>query len=62
MKSSFSYEGECVSVEKEGDNIVVVLHSKSGLMERAGSPRFTLSEWDAFIRGVKNGEFDLDKL
>ena len=54
MKSSFSASnGACVEV-RPGD-IVDVRHSK---FPNAGQVSFTLTEWRAFIKGAKAGQFD----
>jgi len=54
--SSFSGGGDCVEVKQvPNDGPVAVRHSK----QRAQPALvFTPTEWDAFIRGVKAGEFD----
>ena len=60
-KSSYSQgNGNCVEVKREtGVSAfqIKIRDSKLGL----ASPvlNFTTDEWDAFIRGVKDGEFDL---
>lgn len=56
-KSSFSGGGNnCVEVATNLPGKVVVRDSK----DREGSVLvFTPEEWDAFGRGMKNGEFDL---
>lgn len=57
FKSSFSSGGDnCVEVAFHG-NQIQVRDSKRG----DGSPilAFTESEWQAFIDGVRNAEFDL---
>lgn len=59
IKSSFSSlipSAKCVGVSiSSGDVLVTNLNQKD-------SPviRFTKDEWEAFIMGVKNGEFDLE--
>jgi len=55
-KSSLSFSNSnCVEVADLADGRIGVRHSKD-----AGGPvlRFTPGEWDAFIGGVRNGEFD----
>ena len=54
-KSSFS-EGQyrCVEVAIANDKILV-RHSK----EQKETLSFTFDEWNAFLQGVKNKEFDL---
>ena len=55
--SSYCMGGGCVAVAAESDGTVVVADSKT---VADGGPRvsFTAAEWDAFIAGVKNGEFE----
>ena len=57
LKSSFSNpNGACVETRRRHDGHVLLRHS--------GHPRgpflaYTPAEWEAFIAGVKAGEFDL---
>lgn len=56
-KSSYSAVGNCVEVAITLiDRTVVVRDSKD-----PNGPRltYTAEEWEAFIAGVKNGEFDV---
>jgi hypothetical protein len=56
-KSSASgYNGNCVEVSHLGDGRVAVRDTK----DTASGPAliFTRPEWDAFLAGAKNGEFD----
>jgi hypothetical protein len=56
MKSSLSaYNGNCVEVAGLADERIRVRDSKN---PRGGVLNFTPAEWDAFIGGVRNGEFD----
>jgi Domain of unknown function (DUF397) len=56
IKSSFStYNGNCVEVAGLADDIIRVRDSKN---PRAGVLNFTTAEWDAFLGGVRLGEFD----
>jgi hypothetical protein len=56
IKSSLSgYNGNCVEVAGLSDDRIWVRHSKH---PRKGVLKFTPAEWDAFIGGVSNGEFD----
>jgi len=56
VKSSLSYaNGDCVEVAKLPDGRIGVRDSKD---TEGPVLRFTPSEWDAFIGGVRNGEFD----
>ena len=52
--SSFSGGGNCVEVRDSGDGLHTVRHSKGPDRELT----FTRAEWDAFVKGVKAGEFD----
>jgi Domain of unknown function (DUF397) len=55
-KSSLSFSnGNCVEVASMADGGVAVRDSK-----HPDGPvlRFTPGEWDAFVGGVRNGEFD----
>jgi hypothetical protein len=51
--SSFCSGGDCVEVERLAD--VIVLTTTRG---RGRYVLCTLDEWQAFIEGVKDGEFD----
>jgi hypothetical protein len=56
IKSSLSsYNGNCVEVAGLTDNRIRVRDSKH---PRGPVLNFTPAEWDAFIGGVYNGEFD----
>jgi hypothetical protein len=54
--SASSYNGDCVEVSHLQDGRVAVRDTK----DRASGPAliFTRPEWDAFLAGAKNGEFD----
>lgn len=52
--SSFSAGGNCVEVRSGADGRFTVRHSR----DRDGELTFTRAEWDAFVRGVKDGQFD----
>jgi hypothetical protein len=56
VKSSLSYaNGNCVEVSDLPGGTVGVRNSR----DRGGAVlRFTLDEWQAFLGGVRNGEFD----
>ena len=54
--SSFCDGGGCVEVGRADDGSWIVRDAKDP--ERAASLRFTAEEWVAFVRGVKDGEFD----
>jgi hypothetical protein len=54
-KSSFSGSGHsCVGVSIQNDNIAVM-----NTITQKEMVTFTHEEWQAFIQGVKNNEFDL---
>lgn len=56
MKSSYSNsQGNCVDVKKIG-RFYVVTDTKLG--DKSPRLTFTEDEWDAFLRGAKDGEFD----
>lgn len=55
-KSTHSASGDqCVEVASLSDGRRYVRHSKD---PKAAMLAFTPGEWDAFLRGVKAGEFD----
>jgi hypothetical protein len=55
-KSSFSDTGKsCVGVHIAEGEILVINTNKPNVPML----RFTFAEWDAFIKGVKNNEFDI---
>jgi hypothetical protein len=55
-KSSLSmYDGNCVEVAGLAEDTILVRDSKH---PRGAVLGFTRAEWDAFIGGVHNGEFD----
>jgi hypothetical protein len=56
IKSSLSFSnGDCVEVTGLPDGSIGVRDSKD---IRGPVLRFTPAEWDAFLGGVRNGEFD----
>jgi Domain of unknown function (DUF397) len=56
IKSSLSaYNGNCVEVAGLADDTIRVRDSKH---PRGAVLSFTQAEWDAFVGGVRNGEFD----
>jgi hypothetical protein len=56
VKSSFSNgSGDCVEVAKKTDGGRVVRDSKN---PQGPTLDFTPSEWSAFVKGAKAGEFD----
>jgi hypothetical protein len=55
IRSSFCSGGECVEVAPLTNYAVTVRSTK----ETSREPLvFTKDEWDAFVKGVKAGEFD----
>ncbi len=56
IKSSLSYaNGNCVEVSDQPEGTIGVRNSR----DSAGPVlRFTRDEWQAFLGGVRNGEFD----
>jgi hypothetical protein len=54
--SSFCNFGNCVEVGTGPDGSVVLRDSKDA--DRSVSLVFTCEEWNAFVKGVKAGEFD----
>jgi hypothetical protein len=60
IKSSLSYaNGNCVEVARLAGGDVGLRHSKDRPRRVL---RFTQAEWDAFLGGVQNQEFDLANL
>lgn len=56
FKSSLSYaNGSCVEVSGLSSDLIGVRHSKD---VKGPVLRFTTAEWDAFVGGVRMGEFD----
>lgn len=56
MKSSKCESAHCVEVVLDNDEQVVVIDTDGN------EAVYTMEEWEAFIVGVKNGDFDPDKL
>ena len=56
VKSSYSGTANCVEVARESNGRVLVRHSEDATGLHLS---FTESEWEAFVRGVKDDEFDL---
>ncbi|WP_280399052.1 DUF397 domain-containing protein [Nocardia carnea] len=54
-KSSFTNPETCVEVAKTPTGTFLVRNSNA---RNSGTAEFTELEWSAFIRGVKNDEFD----
>ena len=56
LKSSHSYaNGNCVEVRRNPDGRVEVRNSR---FPDLLLPAFTRGEWDAFIAGIKSGDFE----
>ena len=55
-KSSYSGGGGCVAVAKFADGSVKVRDTKN---ETGEVLSFTKHEWEAFLQGVKHGEFEI---
>jgi len=55
-RSSFCNFGDCVEVGHLPDGSFAVRDTKDP--QRRTELTFTRDEWDAFVKGVKNGEFD----
>jgi hypothetical protein len=54
-KSSYSVDGTCVQVAMRSGNILV-----GDTKDQGGVPlQFNSAEWNAFVAGVKAGEFDI---
>jgi uncharacterized protein DUF397 len=47
--------GSCVEARRHGE-LIEVRNSKN---RAAATVRFTVEEWDSFLFGAKNGEFDV---
>jgi hypothetical protein len=54
--STFSGGGDCIEVGQLGDGSIAIRHSKHE--PGAATLLFTGREWEAFVAGVKAGEFD----
>jgi len=60
-KSSFCANSGCVEVASLPDGSIAVRDSKETGQKRT-SLIYTTTEWDAFLDGVKAGEFDSNRL
>jgi hypothetical protein len=58
MKASLSKRyAKCVGVARKDNKIMMTnVSTRQGLVE------FTPEEWSVFVKGVKNGEFDTQKI
>lgn len=54
-KSSFSTGGNCVAIGRTPDGAIGVRRSTP---DNSPVIEFSDAEWAAFVKGVKNGEFD----
>lgn len=57
--SSYCHTGGCVAVAALPDGSIAVRDEK---VEAGPVLTFTAAEWDAFVAGVKNAEFDVATL
>ncbi|MGR6922612.1 DUF397 domain-containing protein [[Actinomadura] parvosata] len=58
-KSTFSYgNSNCVEVAASADGVAV----RDSKHQDGPVLRFTGPEWEAFLAGVRNGEFDQERL
>lgn len=57
--SSFCGSNACVDVAFDRPARLVWVRRKSGPVTSKPMIPFTYDEWDAFVAGVRNGEFDL---
>ncbi|HWI69408.1 MAG TPA: DUF397 domain-containing protein [Nitrospiraceae bacterium] len=63
MKSSFSNPtGSCVDAELDDDGNVVISHSATKGLQHATYITYTPAEWEAFLAGVKDGQFERNKI
>ena len=63
MKSSFSNPtGSCVDAELDDDGNVIISHSATKGLQHATYITYTPAEWDAFLAGVKDGQFERNKI
>jgi hypothetical protein len=63
MKSTHSNpNGECVDVELDEDGNVVVSHSATKDLQHGTHITYTPGEWKAFLAGVKDGQFEMNKI
>jgi hypothetical protein len=63
MKSTHSNpSGSCVDAELDEDGNVVITHTATKGLQHATYITYTPDEWTAFLAGVKDGEFELDKI
>lgn len=53
-KASFCASGQCVEVTEQ-NGMIIMRDSKE---PHGGMLRYTIEEWQSFVRGIKAGEFD----
>jgi hypothetical protein len=53
-KSSFSQTAACIEVAFDGDAVLI----RNSRDLPSGTLQFTQIEWEAFVSGVSNGEFE----
>lgn len=56
--STFCHTGGCVAVAPASDGVLV----RSSRVADGPVLSFSREEWDAFVAGVRNGEFDVEAL
>ena len=58
VRSSACAAGDCIEARQSDTepNVIVLRHGRPGII--FGGFRVTSAGWDAFIAGVKNGDFD----
>jgi hypothetical protein len=61
MKSTYSSR-DCVDVSKDDEGNVIVQHSATKELSHGTYITFTPDEWSAFLAGVKDGEFEHERL
>lgn len=56
-KSSYCQDGGCVEVASSQDGNIIYVRDNKHLDQKALT--FTRNEWEVFVKGVKNHEFDV---
>lgn len=57
MISSFCQDGGCVNVSHDAVDQLIAVRDEDG-----NEAYFHYHEWEDFLKGVKNGEFEIDKI
>jgi len=57
-KSSYCQDGGCIEVAVSQDDDTVYVRDNKQLNQKPLT--FTKREWDVFVKGVKNNEFDVN--